>query len=111
MPYLLLLLAIGLEVGASLALKASEGFSRLLPGAAALAGFGASLFLLAQITTRLPLSLTYPTWAGLGIVGATIGAMLLFGETVSLQRWLGIVIVVIGIVVMYLPTLAAGARA
>lgn len=108
MYYLLLLLAIVLEVAASLALKASAGFSRPLLGVVALAGFGAALFLLAHITTRLPLSLTYPTWAGLGLVGATLGAMLIFSETVSLQRWLGISIVVVGIIVMYLPTLATG---
>lgn len=109
-PYLLLLLAILFEVGASLALKASAGFSRPLPSVMALLGFGAALALLAQITTRLPLSLTYPTWAGLGIVGATLGAMLVFDEPVTTQRWLGIAVVVAGLVVMYAPALLGGDR-
>ena len=110
MPYAILLAAIVLEVGASLALKASAGFSRPLPGMAALLGFGAALALLAHVTARLPLSLTYPTWAGLGIIGATIGAALLFGEQVTLQRWMGIALVIVGLVVMYAPPLTEGSR-
>jgi multidrug transporter EmrE-like cation transporter len=110
MPYILLLVAILLEVGASLALKASAGFSRPLPTLMALSGFGVAMALLAHITTQLPLSLTYPTWAGLGIVGATLGAMLVFDEPVTMQRWLGIVIVVAGVAVMYAPVMFGGDR-
>ncbi len=111
MSYALLLLAILIEVGASLALKASAGLSRLVPSLAALLGFGTALALLAQITTRLPLSLTYPTWAGLGIVGSSLGAMLVFGEQIAAQRWLGIILVIVGLAVMYSPGLNWGAKA
>jgi small multidrug resistance pump len=111
MPYALLLLAILIEVGASLALKMSAGFTRPLPSLAALLGFGTALALLAHITTQLPLSLTYPTWAGLGIVGASLGAMIVFGEQVTPQRWLGIAMIIVGLTVMYAPALPWGAKA
>lgn len=110
-PYLLLLLAILFEVGASLALKASAGFSRPLPSVMALLGFGAALALLAQITTRLPLSLTYPTWAGLGLVGATLGAAALFGERITVQHGLGIALIVAGVALVHAPRLLAGGLA
>jgi multidrug transporter EmrE-like cation transporter len=57
------------------------------------------------------LSLTYPTWAGLGIVGASLGAMIVFGEQVTPQRWLGIAMIIVGLTVMYAPALPWGAKA
>ena len=109
MDYLVLLLAIAVEVAASLALKASAGFTRPLPAFLALSGFGTALWLLARVSERLPLSLTYPTWAGLGIVGATLGAVALFDERVTARHWMGIGTIVLGLVIMYAPV--DGARA
>ncbi len=109
MLYVLLLAAIAIEVGASLALKLSDGLSRPLPALAALLGFGLSLLLLARVSAHLPLSLTYPTWAGLGIVGATLGAAALFGERVTAQHWIGIAVVVLGVALIHAPLRSAGA--
>ena len=100
MAYGLPLVAIPVEVAASILLKASAGFSRPLPAFTALAGFGLSLWLLSRVSAVLPISFTYAAWAGLGIIGATIGGMVVFGETVSAMHWVGIVIVAAGIVVL-----------
>lgn len=108
MPYVILLAAIAIEVGASLALKLSAGLSRPLPAVVALLGFGLSLLLLARVSAQLPLSLTYPTWAGLGVVGATLGAAALFGERVTPQHWAGIATVVLGVALIHMPLRSAG---
>ncbi len=109
MAYALLFLAILLEVTASLALKASVGLTRLWPSLLALAGFGLSLALLAQVSARLPISLTYPAWAGLGIAGTTLGGVLLFGEVLSVQHCAGLAVLVLGICILFAPDLMGGA--
>lgn len=60
MPHLILLPTIAIEVIASLALEASDGFVRLEYLAGALLGFGLSLWLLARASAILPISITYP---------------------------------------------------
>ncbi len=103
MAYLLLLVAIAFEVAASLALKASVGFSRLGCSAMALIGFGLSLWLLARVSAVLPISITYPTWAGLGIVGATIGGAWFFAENITIQHVLAIGLIISGLALMHAP--------
>jgi small multidrug resistance pump len=112
MPYLILLSAIAIEVVASLALKASGGFVRLGYSAVALVGFGLSLWLLARVSAILPISVTYPTWAGLGIVGATFGGALLFAERITGQHLTALALIVLGVALMHapLPAWAGGAR-
>jgi small multidrug resistance pump len=45
---------------------------------------------------------TYAIWSGLGIVGATVGAYLLFGQALSKQALLGMVIIIVGVIVLNL---------
>ena len=106
MPYVLLLAAIAVEVMASLALKASDGFTKVGHSAIALLGFGVSLWLLARVSALLPISITYPTWAGLGIFGATLGGALLFAERISLQHATALALIVGGVVLMHAPIAA-----
>ncbi len=106
MPYMILLLAILVEVIASLALKASGGFVRLGWSVLALTGFGLSLWLLARVSAVLPISITYPTWAGLGIVGATIGGAVFFAERITAQHMAALALIVGGVVLMHAPLAA-----
>lgn len=106
MSYLVLLLAIAFEVAASLALKASAGFSRIGFSLLALAGFGLSLWLLARVSAALPISVTYPTWAGLGVVGATLGGAWFFAERITLQHALSLGLIVCGVALLHAPIAA-----
>ena len=101
-----LLAAIAFEIVASLALKASSGFVRLGYSALALAGFGLSLWLLARVGAVLPISITYPTWAGLGIVGATVGGAWFFGERITLQHTAALGLILCGVALMHAPIAA-----
>ena len=106
MPYVILLVAITFEVMASLALKASGGFVRLGYSALALAGFGLSLWLLARVSAVLPISITYPTWAALGIIGTTLGGAWFFAERISLQHVASLGLILCGVVLMHAPIAA-----
>jgi small multidrug resistance pump len=98
MAWVLLVLAIGAEVVGTLSLKASDGFSRLWPSVAVVAGYGLAFTLLAFALKTLDVGPAYALWAGLGTVGAAIGGWLIFSERLSMLTVAGIVIVVVGVV-------------
>ena len=98
MAWVLLVFAIAAEVVGTLSLKASDGFSRLWPSVAVVAGYGLAFTLLAFALKTLDVGPAYALWAGLGTVGAAVGGWLIFSERLSLLTVSGIVIVVIGVV-------------
>ncbi|GAB2466730.1 DMT family transporter [Streptosporangium sandarakinum] len=102
MPYVLLGLAIVAEVTATLALRASSGFSRLGPSVIVVVGYLISFALMAKVLTSLNVGPVYAIWSALGTVGAFAGGVLLFGEQVRPITIIGAAIVVAGVVVMNL---------
>ena len=103
MGYVLLLVAIALEVVASVALRLSEGFTRFGPVAVVVLGYCGSLALLSVAMTTVPLSISYPMWAGIGTAGALAAAWALFGERLAPVQWLGAALVLAGVVALNLP--------
>jgi small multidrug resistance pump len=102
MAWVLLLLAIGAEVVATLSLKASDGFSRLWPSVTVVVGYGIAFTLLAFALKTLDVGPAYALWAGLGTVGAAIGGWLVFSERLSMLTLVGIAVVVVGVVAITL---------
>jgi multidrug transporter EmrE-like cation transporter len=108
MGYVLLFVAIVAEVIAVVALRMSQGFSRVLPTVTSLAGFAVTLWLLALAIKTVPLSISYPTWAGVGTIGALTAAYLLFDERLRPVQLLGVAAVVVGVVLVHAPNILAG---
>jgi small multidrug resistance pump len=71
-------------------------------------GYGVSFALLAMALRTVPVSTAYAVWSGLGIVGITLLAMLLYGERVSPSAALGIVLIIVGVVALKLNGTAHG---
>lgn len=101
-PYALLVLAIACEVVATSALKASDGFSRLLPSVLVVVGYGAAFYLVSIVLRQLPQGLTYAIWSGVGTVGAALVGVLVWQERIDLLRGSGIAFVVLGVVLLNL---------
>ena len=101
--YLLLGLAIAVEVMATLSLRASEGFSRLLPSIVVLGGYGLSFFLLSLVLQRgMDVAVVYARWSATGIVAiAAIGATFL-GERLTSVQILGIALIIAGVLALEL---------
>ena len=97
-PGVLLSLAIVSEVCATLALRASEGFSRPLPSAVVVVGYALSFWLLALVLRDLPLGFVYAVWAGAGTALIAIVGMLALGEPATALRIGSIALVVLGVV-------------
>lgn len=103
--YAMLAIAIVTEVIATLSLKASEGFSKLGPSIIVVAGYAISFALLGLALQRgLPMGLAYATWAAIGTATVAILGVLLFGESLSLQAILGLVMIVVGVALLNLAS-------
>jgi small multidrug resistance pump len=98
--WLLLGGAILFEVGATTALKASDGFTRLWPTLGALAGYALAFWLLALTLRVIPVGIAYAVWSGVGIALITLLAWLLFGQRLDAAALAGIGLIVAGVVVI-----------
>lgn len=102
MPALFLALAISSEICATVSLKYTHGFTRLLPSIVVVLGYVASFALLSQALKQVPVSTAYAIWSGVGTaVVAAIGFVFL-GEGVNLWKVLGIALIIVGVVALNL---------
>jgi len=100
MPYLLLFFAIVAEVIATSALKASEGFSRLVPTLIVLLGYSLAFYLLSLTLKHLGVGVAYAIWSGVGIVLISIVGVFLFKQKLDFAAILGMALIVTGVIVM-----------
>lgn len=100
--YIFLGLAIMLEIFSTSMLKASDGFSRLVPSIIFLVGMGASFYTLSQALTAIPLSLAYAIWSGLGTALTAIVAVVVWKETITIYTVMGILLIIGGVVILNL---------
>ncbi|MEU9337429.1 multidrug efflux SMR transporter [Streptomyces sp. NPDC048290] len=98
MAWILLLVAGLLEVGWSIGMKYTEGFTRLWPSVFTGAGIVASMILLAQAAKTLPIGTAYGVWVGIGAAGAAILGMAILGEPVTAARIFFISLLLVAVV-------------
>ena len=100
--YIALGIAIVAEVIATTALKSSDSFSRLVPSAITVAGYGTALYFLTVTMKSLPTGVTYAIWSGLGIVLITITSYFVHQQKIDLMGVLGMGLIIAGVVVLNL---------
>lgn len=98
--WIYLLIAGVLEVVWALALKQSDGLTKLIPTAIMAVALPASMVMLALAMRTLPLSTAYPVWTGIGAVGAFAVGFLVLGEHVGTLRAAAAVMILGGLVLM-----------
>lgn len=89
-----------LEVVATLALKGSEGFTVLVPSIVAIMGYAATVVLLALALKEIPMSVAYIIWAGAGTAGIVLFGAMIFGDILTPASWIGVALVVAGVVLI-----------
>jgi small multidrug resistance pump len=99
---LFLSVAIVSEVIATSALKASAGFSRLVPSVVVVAGYAAAFYFLSLTLRTMPIGVAYAIWSGAGVALITLIAWLGFGQRIDLPGILGISLIVAGVIVLNL---------
>ena len=102
MGYLYLALAITAEVIGTTALQASQGFTKPLPSAIVVIGYGLAFYLLSLVLKFIPMGVAYAIWAGLGIVLITAAGALVYKQIPDLPAMLGMGLIVAGVAVINL---------
>jgi small multidrug resistance pump len=101
-PYVLLAIAIVAEVVATSALRASEGFSRLLYSVVVVVGYGIAFYCLSLTLKSIPVGVVYAVWSGVGIVLISLVAVVLYRQVPDLPAIIGLGLIIAGVVVLNL---------
>lgn len=100
MGYLFLTLAIAGEIIGTNLLKASDGFTSLVPAVASLISYGLCFYFMALTLKTVNLNVTYAIWSGVGIVITTLIAVFYWKEPVNFASILGIRLILIGVAIL-----------
>jgi multidrug transporter EmrE-like cation transporter len=98
MPVILLSLAIVTEVAATVALRYSDGFSKLVPSAIVVAGYGFSFWMLALVLRDLSIGLTYAVWSAAGTALIAALGIFLFDEPATALKLASLGLIIMGVV-------------
>ena len=102
MGYLYLGIAVAAEVIATSALKASDGFTRLLPSLVVVVGYGIAFYFLSLVLKTVPVGVAYAIWSGAGIVLIGLIGWLALKQPLDLPAMLGMGLIIAGVAVIQL---------
>ena len=100
--YAWLAIAIVAEVIGTSTLKASEGFTRLLPSLVTAVGYGVAFYCLSHSMKTVPVGVGYAIWSGVGVVLITAIAWVAFKQRLDLPALAGMGLIVSGVLVINL---------
>lgn len=100
MNWVYLSVAIISEVIATSALKASDGFTRLLPSVLVIAGYALAFYFLSLTLKNIPVGIAYAIWSGVGVVLVTLVGWIVYKQQLDFAALFGIVLIVAGVIVM-----------
>lgn len=98
MAWVLLVIAGLLEIVWAIALKGSDGFTRLWPSAIGISVALLSFGILALALDQLPVGTAYAVWVGIGAAGVVIAGIVGFGDAASPLRLLCVTAVIGGVI-------------
>jgi small multidrug resistance pump len=98
MPVLFLSIAILAEVAGTVALKYTEGFTKLGPSAIVVVGYGLSFWMLALVLKAMPIGLTYAVWAAVGTALIAAIGIFAFDEPATMLKLASLGLIIAGVV-------------
>jgi quaternary ammonium compound-resistance protein SugE len=104
MAWTLLCIAGLLEIAFAFSMKASQGFTRLVPGLLTVVTGLASVFLLSLSLRTLPVGTGYAVWTGIGAAGTALLGVMVLGDSAAPLRLLCIVLILTGVIGLKLVT-------
>jgi small multidrug resistance pump len=97
-----LVIAIVGEVIATSFLRASGGFTQLLPSLAVVIGYCVTFYFFSLALQTIPVGTGYAIWSGVGIVLVSLIAFFAYGQTLDLPALIGIGLILAGVLVINL---------
>ncbi|MFC6181325.1 DMT family transporter [Lactiplantibacillus daowaiensis] len=105
-----LVLAIGVEIVGTSLLKVSAGFSHLWLGMAGMLLYGLAIFSFSLALRKIPLSVGYAIWAGVGTAITGLVGIWAFGEVLTGPKTVGFMAIIIGVILLNMPVKASSPR-
>ena len=100
--YIFLVLAISFELLSTSFLKDTNGFTNLYPSLIVIIALCICLFLMSHTMKFIPVGIVYASWAGLGIVGITIIAVIKYKQIPNIPTIIGLSLIVVGVIIVHL---------
>ena len=100
--YIFLALGIGFELISTSFLKDTNGFTNFYPSLIVITALCVCLYLMSHTMKLIPVGIVYATWAGLGIVGITIIAVIKYKQIPNVPTIIGLVFIVVGVAIVHL---------
>jgi small multidrug resistance pump len=105
--WMYLAIAIAAEVVGTSFLRASEGFTKLVPSLMVVAGYGLAFFFLSLTLEKIPVGVAYAVWSGAGVTLIAAIGWLFLGQKLDAAAIVGMGLIVAGVVVLNLFSKAA----
>ena len=100
--YIFLVLAIMFELVSTSFLKDTYGFTKLYPSFIVITALCVCLYLMSHAMKFIPVGIVYASWAGLGIVGITIIAVIKYKQIPNIPTIIGLSLIVVGVIIVHL---------
>jgi len=100
MAYLYLAIAIVAEVIATSALKATDGFTKIVPSIIVVIGYLCAFYCFSVVLKTMPVGIAYAIWCGLGIILVAAVSAVLYRQIPDVPAIMGMVLIIAGIVLM-----------
>jgi multidrug transporter EmrE-like cation transporter len=97
-----LAIAIVGEVIATSFLRASAGFTQLMPSIVVVVGYCVTFYFFSLALQTIPVGIGYAIWSGVGIILVSIIAYFVYGQTLDLPALIGIAMILGGVLVINL---------
>lgn len=106
----MLFAAIALEVTGTTFMKFSVTHEWLIGYPVMLAAMACSYFCLSKAVKKIPISVAYAVWEGLGLAGTALMAWLIFNESMPPQKLFAFAIILIGLTMVKNGTARTGSE-
>ena len=100
--YIFLVLAIMFELVSTSFLKDTYGFTKLYPSLIVITSLCICLYLISHSMKFIPVGIVYASWAGIGIVGKTIIAVIKYKQVPNIPTMIGLSLIVAGVIIVHL---------
>nr|WP_282184607.1 multidrug efflux SMR transporter [Azospirillum brasilense] len=98
MSWLFLSVAIAFEIVGTVAMKMSDGMTRLWPSLAVVACYLVAFAMLAQALREIEVGVAYAIWSAVGTAAIAAIGIWVFGESLNFLKLAGILLIVAGVV-------------
>ena len=96
----MLFAAIAFEVLGTMLLPISNNFTKLIPTTILMIAYGISFYLLSILSQKLPLSILYAAWSGIGVFSIALLSYFFYKQALNWETIIGLFLIVIGVTIV-----------